>query len=59
VQDELLRELILGSGEDPDIADEDERTLTVRDVPGGTVSFLFERTSMNAAEGEGGETAEA
>ena len=55
MQDELLRELILGTGEDPDVVDEDERTLAVRDVPGGTVSFLFERTSMNAAEGESGE----
>jgi len=56
VQDELLRELILGSDEDPDVVDENERMLAVRDVPGGTVSFLFERTSVNATEGEGGET---
>jgi len=27
--------------------DEDARTLSVRDVPGGTISFLFEKTSIS------------
>jgi DNA repair and recombination protein RAD54B len=31
--------------------DEATRTLSARDVPGGTISFLFEKTSVSALNG--------
>ena len=35
--------------------DETKQTLSVRDVPGGTISFLFEKTSISTLKEDGAE----
>ena len=58
MQDDILRKLIYtGKRETIDLVNPDLEvsTLSIQDVPGGTVSFLFEKSSTAALEDPEGE----